>query len=285
MNQVSGPIAAVIIVKNEAHAIFEWLAHHASIGIDHFIIYDNGSTDATIDAIRSFPDQTRVRVIKWPMQFGQMPAYQNALVRFGRRFGWMAFIDADEFLIPLQDETLPEILADFENDAGLILPWTLFGSSGHVARPDGLILESYTHRAADDFDVNRHTKCIIKPSEIAGPTITPHNFMPRHPGGIVREDHVAIDHDTSLLPEIFVPQRLRLHHYVVQSREDFANKQSRGLATRSDPRDDQFFAVHDQNVVEDLTALRFVPAIRDWQSRRLAPSARRGWLRRTLSGG
>ncbi|BCW88385.1 hypothetical protein sos41_15240 [Alphaproteobacteria bacterium SO-S41] len=284
MKKASGLIAAVIIVKNEAHAIFEWLAHHASIGVDQFIIYDNGSTDTTVDQIRSFPDQKRIRLINWPMEFGQMPAYQNALMRFGRRFKWMAFIDADEFFIPLQHETLPEILADFENDDGLIVPWTLFGSSGHVTRPGGLILESYTHRAADDFDVNRHTKCIIKPSGIAGPTITPHNFIPLHPRGLVREDHVAIDHDTSQLPETFVPQRLRLHHYVVQSREDFANKQARGLATRSDPRDNSFFDIHDQNVVEDVTALRFVAAIREWQMRRLPARRRFGWLRRRPRG-
>jgi hypothetical protein len=278
----SGPIAAVLIVKNEAHTIYEWLAHHAAVGIDRFIIYDNGSTDGTRDEIRAFPEASRIRLINWPMTFGQMPAYQDAVTRFGRSCGWMAFIDADEFLIPLQNESMAAILADFSDKDGLAIPWTVFGSAGHTLRPPGLLLENFTRRAPDDFSVNRHIKCIMRPERIAYVTSSPHIFIPRSFGGIVLEDGTPVDQDSSLLAEPFVPQRLRLHHYVVQSRADFAQKQARGVANPSQPRDQGFFELHDRNEIEDKAALPFVPAIRAWQTWRRAPKPRRfSWLSRS----
>jgi glycosyltransferase involved in cell wall biosynthesis len=275
VTRASGPIAAVIIVKNEANTIYEWLAHHAAIGVDRFIIYDNSSTDGTRDQIRAFPEQRHIRVIDWPMTFGQMPAYQDAISRFGPSCGWMAFIDADEFLIPLKGENLPAILADFADRDGLAVPWTVFGSNGHVARPGGLVLESFTRRAPDDFIVNRHTKCIMRPSRIAYVTTSPHIFIPKTLGALVREDGTAVDQDSSLLPEPFVPQRLRLHHYVVQSRADFALKQSRGLANPSQPRDEGFFDLHDRNEIEDEAALPFALAIRAYVARHRPAGSRR----------
>lgn len=272
MTGASGPVAAVIIVKNEANGIYEWLAHHAAIGVDRFFIYDNGSTDGTRDEIGAFPEQRRIRVIDWPMTFGQMPAYQDAVARFGRSCGWMAFIDTDEFFIPLKGETLPTILADFADKDGLAVPWTVFGSNGHVARPEGLVLENYTRRAPDDFSVNRHTKCIMRPDRIAYVTTSPHMFIPKTFGALVREDGTAVDQDNSLLAEHFSPLRLRLHHYVVQSRADYAAKQARGFANASQPRNEEFFDLHDRNEIEDGAALPFVPAIRAWQARRRPPA-------------
>ena len=86
--------------------------------------------------------------------------------------GDLAPADADEFLIPLKDETLPDILADFRDQAGLAVPWSLFGSNGHDRRPAGLVLENYTRRAPHSFVINRHIKCLMRPQRIAHLTIS-----------------------------------------------------------------------------------------------------------------
>lgn len=39
------------IVRNEARYILEWIAYHKAVGIDHFYIYDNQSTDETTDIL------------------------------------------------------------------------------------------------------------------------------------------------------------------------------------------------------------------------------------------
>ena len=41
----SNDISIVLIVKNEARYIREWLEYHFLIGVDHVYIYDNDSTD------------------------------------------------------------------------------------------------------------------------------------------------------------------------------------------------------------------------------------------------
>ena len=114
----------------------------------------------------------------------------------------------------------------------------------------------------------------MRPSAVAYLTSSPHIFIPRN-GRIVREDHAPVSQSDSLLPEPFWPSRLRLHHYAVQSREDFEIKQARGVANPSHPRDVEYYHIHDRNDVEDVTALQFVPAIRGFQARRRAPG--RGW--------
>jgi hypothetical protein len=210
-------------------------------------------------------------VIDWPMTFDQKPAYQDAVTRFERSCGWMAFIDTDEFLIPLKGETLPAILADFAVKHVLAVPWMVFGSNGHVRRPEALVLENYTRRAPDNFSANRHTKCIMRPDRIAYVTTSPHMFIPTTFGALVRENRNAADQANNLLPEPFSPQRLRLHHYVVQTRADYAAKQARGFANPSQPRNDRFFDLHDRNEIADEAALLSVPAIRAWQARRRTP--------------
>lgn len=276
-------IALVLIVKNEAHVIYEWLAHHAGIGVDHFLIYENGSTDGTVAEIRAFPEQRRITLIDWPMTFGQMPAYADAIKRFGRRFRWMGFIDADEFLIPLKDESLADILASFRDHAGLAVPWSLFGSNGHDRRPPGLVLENYTRRAPHSFVINRHVKCLMQPARIAYLTASPHIFIPKEGWRIVREDGAPVDHSNSSLDEDFQGDRLRLHHYVVQSREDFEIKRARGLVNPSQPRDEAFRDLHDRNEEEDLSALRYASRVKAWLQRRLPPRARLGQRLRRLA--
>ena len=45
-------IAVCAIFKDEAPYLLEWLAFHKMIGIDLFVLYDNGSTDGGADLIR-----------------------------------------------------------------------------------------------------------------------------------------------------------------------------------------------------------------------------------------
>ena len=45
--------------------------------------------------------------------------------------------------LPLQDEiqqSLPQFLSAYEEYGGLVLNWMMFGSSGHISRPKGIII-------------------------------------------------------------------------------------------------------------------------------------------------
>ncbi len=47
------PLAICAIFKNEGPYILEWVAYHRAVGFDHFVLYDNASTDGGSDVVRS----------------------------------------------------------------------------------------------------------------------------------------------------------------------------------------------------------------------------------------
>lgn len=265
-------IAVVAIVKDEAHGIFEWLAHHAALGVQRFYIYENGSTDGTQRELAALPPPAEVRIIDWPMKTGQLAAYRHALTHFGHECRWMAFIDADEFIMPLKGEALPAILADFRHTAGLALPWACFGSSGHDRRPAGTVLESYLHRAPDDNHLNGHVKSIVDPRRVWRWVRNPHVFLPRLGWSQKLDDGSTISpRRAGLQDPPYVAQRLRLNHYVVKSREDFEIKAARGrVSTHPLKRDAYYFELSDRNEVFDDSALPYAAAVHAAIARRAA---------------
>lgn len=67
----------------------------------------------------------------------------------GHEHQWMAFVDADEFLV-IRDGTpdLPALLRDYTDSAALGVFWVVFGSSGHLTAPEHGALGSYYRCAA-----------------------------------------------------------------------------------------------------------------------------------------
>ncbi len=45
-------VCVMAILKDEAPNMEEWLCHHMAIGVDHFFLYDNGSTDELHEVLR-----------------------------------------------------------------------------------------------------------------------------------------------------------------------------------------------------------------------------------------
>ena len=49
-----------------------------------------------------------VTLIDWPHAAGQIPAYQDFCANHAARFGWVAFIDLDEFIVPVGGNSIRE---------------------------------------------------------------------------------------------------------------------------------------------------------------------------------
>jgi glycosyltransferase involved in cell wall biosynthesis len=100
-------ILCFMAVRNEALRLPYFLDHHRRLGVQHFLIVDNGSTDGTLSLLQSQPD-----VSVWQTS----ASYKEA--RFGldwitwlqMRYGdghWCLTLDADEVLIYPYWETRP----------------------------------------------------------------------------------------------------------------------------------------------------------------------------------
>ena len=167
-------IAVCAIFKNEARYLMEWLAFHRMIGVDHFVLYDNGSTDNGAALIRRSPFARDVTLIDWPQRAGQLPAYADFIARHAKRFTWAAIIDTDEFIHPLDADTLRPLLPRYAGFSAVLLNWLLFGTSGHETSPAGLTIANYTRRMPEK--ANRHVKSLLRTRDLLGIQTNPHVF-------------------------------------------------------------------------------------------------------------
>ena len=91
-------LAFVLIAKNEAQYIEEWINFHLKQGVSHFFIYDNESTDNFYDVLKPYIEADIVTYHTIKGKYRQCDAYNMALAEYGRKFKYMGFIDCDEFV-------------------------------------------------------------------------------------------------------------------------------------------------------------------------------------------
>lgn len=105
-------VFGLMLVRNEADILRVNLLHHFALGIERFLVVDNGSTDGTDAVLR---EMARTGRVQWLTEAG--PFYQaeitNRLAQeaYLRGADWVIPIDADEFWYVPRDGLL-EILRD-----------------------------------------------------------------------------------------------------------------------------------------------------------------------------
>lgn len=235
-------LAICAIFKDEARFLDEWLSFHAGVGVEHFYLYDDASSDGFREVLRPWMDRGSVTLVAWDGR-NQTTAYNHCLRRVRMDNRWLAFIDIDEFLFSPRHPDLRTALRRYADVPAVFVYWVLFGSAGHAARPAGPVLESYTRclppaaAAADTFD-HRHdpgrveyvtgwaqdgksivnprlvrTYAVHKPQTLwSGQTLDENRRPPRH--------RVA---DCGLSFDVF-----RINHYWSKSLEDLRDKVARG---------------------------------------------------------
>ena len=132
------------IFKDEARFLKEWIIYHQLIGIQHFYLYNNNSTDNYADVLKSFIDDGIVTLIEWPYEQGQITAYKNFYDRFRHETQWVSFLDIDEFFVPKKDISLFDWIKRHDKAPVLQVYWKMFGSSGVLEHDDmKLVTEQY----------------------------------------------------------------------------------------------------------------------------------------------
>ncbi|MDD2861189.1 MAG: glycosyltransferase family 92 protein, partial [Acidiphilium sp.] len=254
-------LACVAIVKNEQNHVAEWIAYQLAIGFDTVIIFDNQSTDDTAARIRAFAPDHDVRLHEWTMTTPdyQTRCYEHAARSYTDEFDWLAFFDIDEFLVLDPGFDLKSILNLFPATPAIGVPWAMFGSSGHTEKPDGLLIEAFTHRSEPSFGPNRHIKSIIRPKHMLY-CHNAHSFamdgqyrsLTGKPLTFTQGGLLDTDPDYTLG---------KLHHYFTRSRAHWADKMQRGYHDTS--REDSEFEAYDRNEIPDDSARDLAPRVRE----------------------
>ena len=231
-------LALVLIVRNEADHIGEWARFHALAGVRHIHVYDNGSTDGTVAAIREAVGDM-ASVIPWDQKLrdaargleihNQVLAYAHAVRNFGSRYQWMSFVDVDEFLVPTGGGTLPDMLSGLEPCVNISLPWHMFGRSGHDAPPAGGVVRNYLRRNPDpmgDAKGLRNFKMIVDPCHVTA--IKVHSIETDGTDQTWNDMGLGFTNTTRNRAEFYSNARIQLNHYYTRSDSELRAKIARG---------------------------------------------------------
>jgi glycosyltransferase involved in cell wall biosynthesis len=264
-------LSVAAIVKDEADTLLEWIAFHRVIGVDGFFIADNESTDGTRELLHKLARLSIVDILPFKTPDdgnAQIPAYSALLQRARGKCEILAFIDADEYIMPTDGKLsiLPFIEHHFSDQdvSAVALNWANFGSSGELFASEGLVIDRFFRRAKLEFGVHHHIKSLVRPDRVSG-WLNPHLAILDggryvHASGKDIEHHPK--HGRGLTLEIDW-EGARVNHYATKSLEEFLiGKSRRGSASKkSRIKHKSYFQRHDRNDESCLIARQFVPAV------------------------
>ena len=260
-NEFKYDLTFTAIVKDEALYIEEWILFHLLVGVKKFYIYDNGSKDNTYDVLKKFIDLGIVEYKYLPGKNMQLFSYMHSIYSHKNETKYMGFIDADEFVFPVIDENLIDVIDPTINEynaSGIGINWRMYGSNNNINRVEGLIIENYKQRALDSFDPNKHVKTICNPRNVLF-FRTPHNPI-YFKGNNIDENGKII---TGPFNYNGTCNKLRINHYFTKSVEEYVIKMNRGRADSYRKRDMSDFYRHDKNDIYDYIMEKYVNLIKD----------------------
>jgi hypothetical protein len=255
-------LSAFLRFKNEGRFLGEWLCYHLVVGVEHFYLYNNNSSDDFLSVLQPFMDAGVVTLENWATKPASPSADLHCQERCRWETRWLACIDADEFLVPMQHGTIPELLREYEAYPALTANWRYFGSSGHQERPLGLVIDNYRRC---QHGLNRHVKPIIDPRQAIA-------YGNSH-YWIYRGWRQAVDENRREVLGSFnlpvVGNRIQINHYYTKSAEDYLAKcnpewwvDSSGQRFPSHLKDRINEALTQYNEAEEPSILRFLAATR-----------------------
>lgn len=242
-------LTGIYWIKNESKYLPEYIEFHLLQGFDHFIFYDNKSTDKTAEILlpyikeglvelRFYPPSITYRNNFWLMQ--HCINEQRALSK------WIHFHAIDERVFCIDGTPLPKFLKSYEQHGGLCVGWKFFNSNNHVTKPKGLVADNYTQYVNDP---KCHIKTIIQPLKtktiFPNPDATypsnPHNFAYVDNFYAVDENFVRIDGPFAS-KNSYTNKKILNHHYITMSKEEHQEKYNKGVldfkGAENRPRDD-----------------------------------------------
>lgn len=137
-------VSICAIFKDEADYLKEWIEFHRIVGVEHFYLYNNKSTDNYLEVLSPYIRMGIVSLIDWPKPQGQLSAYKNFMETKRNETRWVGLIDIDEFVVPNSTESIYDFLQQFNNKPAVIVYWKIFGTSGKIKRDvSNLITEEF----------------------------------------------------------------------------------------------------------------------------------------------
>ena len=201
-------ISICLLIKDENKYLREWIDWHNSIGVDHYYIYDNGSSIPVKDTALEYFPENLFTFIEWNDLYDhiQIEAYNHCLENYGSESKWIAFIDTDEFIHPESGKlNLDKYVLDYPY---VISKWKIFNANGHLNYSPEDVQKRFTQ--VYKYTSSMSHKSFVQPSKVNGMLI--HNAdLPNY--------------------EPLVLNDVVIHHYFTRSLEEWKEKIIRGTCS------------------------------------------------------
>ncbi len=255
-------LAIVVIAKNEQDYIKEWVAFHKVMGGDKIILYDNDSTDNMVNEIKPFINEGYVIYNKIPGEKQQLNAYNDALKRYSSLFRYMAFIDCDEFLFPVDSsETVLSVvektMKKYQRAGGVCVNWVMYGSSGHETKPDGLLIENFIYRSKVPGRGTGCIKTICNPDLVIRFNHSHYPIYKRGTYGITPDGKKCSGWRNNINEYV----GLRINHYFTKSKEQWIERRKFDVLNPQNLRTLDDYYAYDNNDILDKEILRYKEAL------------------------
>lgn len=266
-------------VKNEAPFLLEWIAYYQALGITDFLIYSNDCEDSTDALLNILADAGIITHIPQLIEGDASPQWQALnhawKHELRKKCDWAIVCDVDEFInIHIGDGTFESLINALPDEAdGIMLPWRLFGSSGHIEQAKALTIEAFTHSMSAQCNYPIEATFFKTLFNLKGPFNQFGVHRPKQKKPEKSRLPVWVDGSGNRLPEWFSTHVSRLslyglpqsrlwaecHHYSLRSAQSFMCKRSRGLPNRSNKNIDlSYWVGRNFNTIENRSILKML---------------------------
>ena len=246
-----------LIIKNEGDYIKEWIDYHRLIGVDIFYIFDNESTDNTLDILKPYIEEG---IVKYQLIKGkgrQMDAYNIVINKERKNCRYIGFLDADEFIhldngVGLK-ETLSSVFDKHSDCAAVGLNWLLFGSSNLKNKSNEPVIKRFVYHSEPNFKENKHIKSIVNPRLVM-------DFRNPH-FALYKKGYSAYNLNDGKIHgpfnEDMTNTSIRINHYFTKSEEEFMIKRGKGFADQPGSRNVEEYNYMNRNEIFDDSMLKY----------------------------
>ena len=165
-------IALCTIGRMENQYIREYVLHYKALGFNKIFLYDNnydGEEHFEL-VIGDLIQQGFVELIDYRNKpIAQVQAYNDCYQKHGDEFDWMAFFDADEFLIVKKTDIHSLLYSARKEFDCMLFNWMVMTDNGQVYNTQRPLMERFTTPmdldkciGYKDIPEDNHVKCIVK---------------------------------------------------------------------------------------------------------------------------
>jgi hypothetical protein len=258
-------LGAVMMFRDEARYLKEWIEFHRLIGVEHFYLFDHLSKDHPEIVLADYIAKGIVELERRNDEVGGnfmtlAVEMNNKAINLARgTCQWVVILDSDEFIVPKTVMWLPTLLKDYEQYGGLTMNWQMYGTGGVAEVPhDKTMVESLTMKGLEKMPAwARVIKSIVQPERV--------NSVGLH-YGIYKNGYYAVNTSHKRIEkawdEDITVDKIQLNHYFsrdLKFRNEVKIQRRIGLGV---PADELIKWDEEMSVVKDECILRFVEGLR-----------------------